>query len=313
MKLVSALFCLAAASSATAFVIPTPAASRGFSSLASTPFQGGNDPYYNSLSGTGSSSSSSNSNKPSISQPQPDGSAENVMRQATEVKVQGGSLKTWALKSAAIQRVQVVLKTDGRPMDADLDLWHGPNNTPYRLRVYIEDGSTRPFNAIIETPRGPNTVAIRNTGQIEFPLDAYVLPNPGDNAEDAFASASDAPKTIQGGALKTYPFESHVESVQLLLQTDGRPLNARLELLQGPNNIKQIIELYIEDGMTRPFFMIIDTPGSGNVVRVCNTASVEFPFSASVSPYAMGEAGDEFDIVVSGDQSSFGLNQDRRW
>ena len=62
-------------------------------------------------------------------------------------------------------QVQVVLSTEGRPLDAVIELWQGPDNTPCSMRVYVENGQTRPFSAVIETPRGPNTVAIRNIGQ----------------------------------------------------------------------------------------------------------------------------------------------------
>ena len=217
--------------------------------------------------------------------------------------VQGGSLRTWSYRSPLVEQVQVVLSTEGRPLDADLELWHGPDNTPCKMRVYVENGQLRPFSAVIATPRGPNTVAIRNIGQIEFPLAADVYAN---DVEDPSADAIAASTTIQGGALRTYPFDPMVNSVQVLLKTDGRPLNARIELLQGPNNNKQVVELYTEDGFVRPFFCILETPGSGNVVRVVNTAPVEFPMTAAVVPHSINNdmsSGAVLggDVVIGGD------------
>ena len=176
--------------------------------------------------------------------------------------------------------------------------------------MYIEDGKLRPFNAVLETPRGPNTVAVRNLGNIQFPIAATVFadtsprprrrppaasgawvegigptanvnpnqlePQPTSRSQTVFAARRKPPPatasltasrlfqlespsadalastlSIQGGALRTYPFDPSVDSVEICLSTDGRPLNARIELLQGPNNNKQVVELYAEDGLER--------------------------------------------------------------
>ena len=137
--------------------------------------------------------------------------------------------------------------------------------------------------------KGPNTVAIRNTAYLEFPLAACVemIRVYADDDGGLVAATKGLPeKKIQGGSLYTYPFDTSVlSSVQVLLKSDGRPLNARIELLQGPNNNKQVIELYTEDGVERPFFAVIETPGTGNVVRAVNTGTVEFPLISCVEPY----------------------------
>ena len=235
------------------------------------------------------------------------GPAKNILDAVAPIIVQGGSLRTWSFQTPAVKRAKVILKTEGRPLNANIDLWQGPDNTPQKMGVYIEDGSIRPFCCVIETPRGHNAIAIRNTGQMEFPLSACVEAD----VEDANGVGSaglgivtrtlednSVPETIQGGAIKTYSFDPSVASVQIMLKTDGRPLNARVELLQGPNNNKQVIELYTEDGTERPFFAVIETPGVGNVVRVLNSAPVEFPMSARVEPYMVDQSSVS-DVVVS--------------
>ena len=217
------------------------------------------------------------------------GRVRDIWETSSSVLIQGTSLETWSFPSPYVECVQVLMKTDGRPMNANVQVWQGPDNAPQSMSVFVEDG--RPFCAVVGTPRGMNTIAVRNTASLEFPLSACVVP--GDNGPDGFGGAvrnlsyqtSSGARVIQGGAVYTTPFEASVESVQILLKTNGLPLNARIELLQGPNSKKQAMEIYTEDGLDRPFFAVIETPGSGNVVRIVNTGAMEFPLTASVEPF----------------------------
>jgi hypothetical protein len=211
-------------------------------------------------------------------------STREMFKDVTPITVQGGTLKTCSF-SESVDRVSVLLKTDGRPLNANVELWQGPDNTPQKMSVYLEDGSLRLFRAIVESPGSSNAIAIRNTGMMEFPLTAAIDPDMSGPVQKIVSTAD--PRTVQGGAVYTTPFPPAVSSVQVSLKSDGRPLNARVELLQGPNNNKQVMEVYTEDGRERPFNAIIDTPGSGNVIRIVNTATVEFPLSASISAYSI--------------------------
>lgn len=203
--------------------------------------------------------------------------------QGIPIPVQGGSLKTWSFEDPRVQRAQVVLSTTGRPLNTKIELWQGPDNSPYKLDVYLEDGALRPFKGMIELPGGSNTIAVRNEGHLEFPIEAKVEPGLGDSFMELGKG-----RIVQGGAVYTTPFDPDVQSVKVVLQTDGRPLTARIELMQGPYNDKQVMEIYTEDGLERPFIAVIETPGVGNVVRLVNTATVEFPLRASVEPFDVG-------------------------
>ena len=77
-----------------------------------------------------------------------------------------------------------------------------------------------------------------------------------------------------------------VGSVRVLLSSEGMPVNAKIEVLQGPNTNRQGIELYSDDGRNRPISYVLETPGQGSVVEITNTGPLEFPITASIVPHA---------------------------
>jgi len=95
-------------------------------------------------------------------------------------------------------------------------------------------------------------------------------------------------ETVQGGSLKTFSLPSHVDAAQVTITSDGLPVNAKVELWGTSSHIKQLAEVYNDDGRSRPFAAIIDVPGGENTIAVRNTGPLEYPIRVVVEPVGMG-------------------------
>ena len=103
----------------------------------------------------------------------------------------------------------------------------------------------------------------------EIPAAKAPLPGarPGTHRERMLAASGRARfdattgTTIQGGASKSFPVDPSVGSVLVFLQTEGRNLDATIEVIQGPDSVRQVIELNEDYGYDRPFSGVIETPG----------------------------------------------------
>jgi hypothetical protein len=51
----------------------------------------------------------------------------------------------------------------------------------------------------------------------------------------------------------------------------------------GPNNVKQNFEAFTNNGQLNSLYVLFNTPGGGNTIRIRNQNTVEFPFRAYVS------------------------------
>jgi len=97
---------------------------------------------------------------------------------------------------------------------------------------------------------------------------------------------------VQGGALRTFPLDYSIEAVQVTITTQGLPMMAKVELWGTSSHIKQIAEIYNDNGQTRPFAAILDVPGGSNTVAIYNTGPMEYPIEVVVEPIARMEGWD---------------------
>ncbi|KAL7542013.1 hypothetical protein ACHAXR_011445 [Thalassiosira sp. AJA248-18] len=268
-------------------------------------------------------------------------------------RIQGGSRSTYQSSGG-----QTFVETDGRPLNVEMELWEGPNNTPTRVKMYSEDGRQRPMNILTNNDNGygrGGTTSVRNVGSMEFPMRASVSGNGGmmggpmgggygmdmmggggygygapispigdtmmapsgmrpHGSSNPYGDRSPRPsnsrgETVQGGALKTFSLPSHVNAAQVTITSDGLPVNAKVELWGTASHIKQLAEVYNDNGQTRPFAAIIDVPGGENTIAVRNTGPMEYPIRVVVEPVHqdMGGMGMDGGMDMMGGYSGGGM------
>jgi len=209
----------------------------------------------------------------------------------TSLRIEGGSMKAWKVSSNT-ERVHVNMQTGGRPTRAEINLWHGPDYTPTTMKVYLEDGEKFPLNIVLKPKGAIDTVQVKNIAASEFPVNTKVGEGTADGASGGIYSAPDnllkatEPILVQGaGAIYSRSFEGNVKRVAVAMTaTATNNVKFYLELLHGPNNIKQSIEFYASNGYKTPFFAIFDTPGPGYNIRIKNDYPLEFPIHAYIQP-----------------------------
>jgi hypothetical protein len=199
-------------------------------------------------------------------------------------RVEGKTRKTWGFNDVSKDRVQLAVTSEGRPVDTDVNLWIGPDWTPFSMKAYTEDGKARPIQTLIGTRNKQAMIEVMNVGEYEFPFKAAANYAQGEMvaAPAAIPAATDGER-IDGGALRSFPVSPDAEMMEIVLNTDGRQLNARIEVLNAPNNPKQTFEVFTNNGELNSLVVCFATPDAGNTVRIVNLAPVEFPCYAHLN------------------------------
>lgn len=206
----------------------------------------------------------------------------------------GGTIRSCKLPPWAT-RVQYKIESFGRPVKGQVNLWLGPGRSTHTLKFDTESGVEFPIESVLKFKNGHDgapVMKVSTTDDYCFPMkfSAHV-PSPeraeelNANTEKQFYSATrDEKMVIQGsqtdgkqGAWRYWNIPQEVESIQLLgwsVDTGKKSFKVQIELLQGPNNLKQSLFLQCGGG-SQPYHTVIQTPGSGWTVRIQNKKFME--------------------------------------
>ncbi len=203
----------------------------------------------------------------------------------------GNTIRTYPMPTWAT-KCQMRFETNGRPLKGEANLWIGPIRKVHTLKFDTESGIEFPLEQTLTFRKVAPVLKISTADNQNYPMKVGVFVPPPDRidelqayTESVFASATPEQKQlIQGsntdgkyGMRVNWTIPQHVESIQLLgwaRDTGKKSFKVDIELLQGPNNIKQKIFLQCGGG-TQPYHAVFQTPGPGWVVRIRNKKFVE--------------------------------------
>jgi len=236
-----------------------------------------------------------------------------------DMRIEGGStLKTFQMPAHA-ERVQYVLQSpSNRPVKARVELWIGPIRSVHELIYDCMNGASFPVKGTLKFKKVQPVLKIMTDGSYEFPLECGVfVPSPeeskkiGDTTEAMFYNAPmkervQGGSTIdnKGGAIRTFEIDPRWEKTQVMVWSKDvgkKSLKTNIEILQGPNNAKQHLNLRC-GGSTQPFHAVINTPGAGWMIR-CNSKKYleDGLFEIAVAPYGkVLEDNPQDDVIVGG-------------
>ncbi|CAJ1942210.1 unnamed protein product [Cylindrotheca closterium] len=203
----------------------------------------------------------------------------------------GGTVRTYKMPLWA-DKCQMLFTTDGRPMKAEANLWLGPLRVVHTMKIDMEDGAKTPYQSTITFKKFGQVLKVSTSDSLEFPMLAGVyVPNPErakelhQNTIDVFDNATpEQKKRIQGGstlggggAVRYWTIPPNVQSVQVIgwsKDVGKKSFKLKVEVLQGPNNIKQGFFLQC-GGSTQPYHGVLQTPGPGSIIRITNQKFLE--------------------------------------
>merc|ERR1712003_223435 len=195
-----------------------------------------------------------------------------------KVNIQGQTRHTYNFDDNSKELVQVAVHSNGRPIQASLDLWIGPDWTPVSIKAHSEDGRMYPIQTLIGTRNQAANVEVKNNGPYTMPIQAAAAYAVSPLANDVDTITMQTQGTyMEGGSVEHMSFPAEVQQLQVLLKTEGKQLNAKIELLNGPNNVKQEYEIFTNNGELNSLFVVFDMPQEGYAIRVKNLAPLEFP------------------------------------